>query len=505
MAKRFDPADSDPLESVGQNPGESSFAQEQPALEEEPRRAASARFIVDSEVGSEAMLRDAMDPANQSLADALRLSFRVLQAVIVVLIVLFLASGFRTVDDGYGGVKTVWGNITESLSPGPHFSIYPYPIAEFVTFRAENRSVDLGESFTMRSGGRSEQEMVDQTEVSTPLNPGRDGSLVTREGDLAHLDLSAKYEIEEPLNFVHQVKDTALSATGGPAATCDEIVKMALRRAAVHVAGSMTLHEFTDPARQEELKENLRLQAQGVLDAIKSGVRLVDISSITATPPIAIQKVMGTLSEAQVAATEMVVSATRESDQTLQAVAGARYAEVLELIEAYETALDGGQREQADNLLAQINSKLQSDEVTGEVSQILNRAHSYRSQIDATLGNEYRRFASLLPQYRQHPELVVRQQWLDAINKVVTRPDVELVYVPDHLGVFKIMLAGSADVQNLRGDARLVEKQLEAAAKNQPPGARVLHGDEMFINREGRQLRTDPKTGRLVPVGSENN
>ena len=67
-----------------------------PEVEEEEDargRAASARYIVESEVGSEGALRDAMDPANQSLADALRLSFRVLQAVIVVLVVLFRGIG----------------------------------------------------------------------------------------------------------------------------------------------------------------------------------------------------------------------------------------------------------------------------------------------------------------------------------------------------------------------------------------------------------------------------
>jgi regulator of protease activity HflC (stomatin/prohibitin superfamily) len=497
MAKRDDirePDDLDPIES-----GEPSYAQEPPEVEDEPRRAASARFIVESEVGSEAMLRDAMDPANQSLADALRLSFRVLQAVMVVLIVLFLASGFRTVDDGHSGVKTVWGDIVEPLAPGPHFSVYPYPIAEFITFRA----VDLGESFSMRSGGRSQQEMVEQTEIHSPLQPGRDGSLITRDGDLAHLEISARYEVEEPLKFVRQIDDASRSTQAQPAANADEIVKMALRRGAVHVAGSMTLVEFTDPARQEEVKENLRLQAQAVLDSLESGLRVVDISSFAATPPIAIQKVMGTLSEAQVAAAEMAVTADREAEQTLQAVAGAKYRDVLNLIEGYETALDAGDRAKADDLLMQVNAKLQSDEVTGEVSQILNRAQTYRSQIDSTLGNEYRRFASLLPQYREHPELVIRQQWLDAINKVVTRPDAELVYVPDQLATFKILLAGSNDIQNIRQDSRLSEKQAEQAARHQG-GARVMTGGEMFIDGAGRQLTRDPTTGRWVPVGGEN-
>ena len=53
--------------------------EEEPAEEDAPRRAASAQFVVQSEVGSQALLREAMDPANQSLREALRLSFRVLQ------------------------------------------------------------------------------------------------------------------------------------------------------------------------------------------------------------------------------------------------------------------------------------------------------------------------------------------------------------------------------------------------------------------------------------------
>ena len=51
-------------------------------MEVEPvRRAASAQFNVSSDVGSAAALREAMDPASRSLADALQMSFRVLQFV----------------------------------------------------------------------------------------------------------------------------------------------------------------------------------------------------------------------------------------------------------------------------------------------------------------------------------------------------------------------------------------------------------------------------------------
>ena len=91
-------------ESNESDPSARDYSVEETPLEVEPaRRAASAEFVVDSDVGSAAALREAMDPANRSLTDALQMSFRVLQLVIVVLLVLFLFSGFKTVGASQSG------------------------------------------------------------------------------------------------------------------------------------------------------------------------------------------------------------------------------------------------------------------------------------------------------------------------------------------------------------------------------------------------------------------
>lgn len=475
------------------------YNEEAPEMEVEdaPRRAASARYIVDAEIGSEALMRDAMDPANQSLADALRLSFRVLQAVIIVLILLFLASGFKTVDDGYSGVKTVWGRIVAPLSPGPQFSLYPYPVGEFVTFKADNRTVDLGEYFSMASRGRPRDTMIESTEVSTPLNPGTDGSLITGDGDLSHLDVTAKYQVDQPIDFVHSINDA------DPRRDADEIVKMALRRAAVHVVGTMTVAEISDPSRGAELKENLRIQAQAVLDQLKCGIRLVDVTNVTGMAPFAIQKAMGAVQEAGVDAEAAKTEAEKRANQLLQNMAGGAYKEVIDMIEAYEDALNAHDEARSAELLASINILLVSDQITGEVSQIINAARSYRSQIDSTLGNEYRRFASLLPMFKQHPELIIRQQWLEAYASVLNRPDTEVVYVPPMLASLNLAMSGSADIQNMRNDARLTEKS-QASNMANFTGPYVARGEEMSIDKAGRQLKRDPKTGKLVPMGTGN-
>ncbi len=119
---------------------------------EAPRRAASAQLVVEGEVGADAELREAMDPANQSLADALRLSFRVLQFVILALLALFLVSGFQRVDDSQSGVMLRFGRIVEvddhrALEPGLRRNLLPYPAGEFVILDVESRPVDIATTF----------------------------------------------------------------------------------------------------------------------------------------------------------------------------------------------------------------------------------------------------------------------------------------------------------------------------------------------------------------------
>ena len=103
-----------------------------PPADEAPRRGASAQYTVSSGTGAEAAMRQAMDPANQSLGEALRLSYRVLQVAILALVVVFLFSGFQTVQEGQTGVKTFFGRVVgapgdEQVSPGLQ-PFWPYPV-----------------------------------------------------------------------------------------------------------------------------------------------------------------------------------------------------------------------------------------------------------------------------------------------------------------------------------------------------------------------------------------
>jgi modulator of FtsH protease HflK len=484
-------------------PSSPSFGMEGPEIEDDaPRRAASARFVVDGSIGSEAAMRDAMDPANQSLAEALRLSFRVLQIVILVLIVLFLGSGFQTVRDGQSGVATLWGDIVsvngeQALTPGLKFSFYPYPAGEFILLDVENRSVDLKETFKPMSRGRDPKEMLETAAVTNPLTPNRDGSLLTRSGELAHMELAARYSIEQPVEFVEVVNDA------DPARNADKLVHLALQRAAIHVAAELTTEQLVDENLREDTGQRIRLAAQDVLDQLQSGIRIESLTAMKGSLPLAIEKTSDDLQATKGTSDLEMTQATQQASETLTRMAGANHKKLSDLIDSYHSAYDAGNLEDASRLQQEINQQLESSETTGTVSEIIQSAQGFRSQIDLTLGAELARFRSLLPAYRQNPELVVRRQWLEAYARILRQPDTEVIYLDPGMDV-RLSLSGSAMVQQIRRTNMLNRKEAEANRIGIDPfnPLNFQHGQDMSIGKPGRQFEKDQETGGVKPTGT---
>ena len=503
MAPNNDPIRPDD-EAEPTNLGQSGYAQEGPEIEDDdaPRRAASARFVVDASVGSEAAMRDAMDPANQSLGDALRLSYRVLQAVILVLVVLFLVSGFQTVEDGQTGVKTVWGKIvavdgSEALESGAQFSIYPYPIGEFVLFQAENRSIDLGNAFApMGKGAAPFEQLVERADISTQLRPGPrgDGFLLTRDGDIAHMEVAVRFGIGQPGHFVKRVNDSDQMRDA------NRLVKLAVQRAAIQTVAEISLQELTD--QTDDVRSRIQQHAQRTLDALECGIEITQIQVQRAYAALAIEKGRGDLLNARVNAAEAVDKARQRGNEALNKVAGSDSPQLISLIEHYEDLEQRGDPEAA-TVMATIHEKMETTQ-SGEIAQIIQDAKGHKSRIEANLGIEYRRFASLLPAFRQNPKLLVRQQWLSTYTAIFSKPDAEMIYVPDPLMSVTINVNGQPRVQEMRNENRIKQRQQEANMRGvDPMRPYILRARDMKDpNRAGRML--DVESGRAVPLGGRN-
>ncbi len=437
---------------------------------EAPRRAASAQLVVEGEVGADAELREAMDPANQSLADALRLSFRVLQFVILALLALFLVSGFQRVDDSQSGVMLRFGRIVEvddqrALEPGLRRNLLPYPAGEFVILDVEGRSVDIATTFfPTLPGNLSLDQAIERASPKGTLRVGQVGYVLTDDGDIAHLKAAATYDIVDPVKLVERLNvDDA-----------DRTVKLALDRAMVASAAGLVLQELIE--QPEAVRDLIQTNAQDLLDTIDCGIRITDVQLLDAKPPFAIVKVYRELQNAREESRRAIENARQEATEALIKAAGARWRVLAELIDRYQREEDLGNTVRGTELLGEINTLLESDEIGGAIAEMIHRANAHESEIELTLGREAQRFLDLLPSYRAQPYLVSKRQWLVAVSDVLTNKDVEIIRVPAGLGNIDIAISGSEEIARVRREELLKRRQRQGID-------RALSGYSQYLQR----------------------
>ncbi len=115
----------------------------QPPQPPQPRRAGSMTLRESTTAEAEGGL----DPANQSLADALKVMMRLLQAGMVILAVLYVLSGLQSVKEGERAIRLLFGKkVDENLEPGVRWSA-PYPMGELVKVNRGYRELDLNKDF----------------------------------------------------------------------------------------------------------------------------------------------------------------------------------------------------------------------------------------------------------------------------------------------------------------------------------------------------------------------
>ncbi|MBL4592176.1 MAG: hypothetical protein JKY96_09490, partial [Phycisphaerales bacterium] len=137
-----------------------------------------------------------MDAAHQSLADALRITYKLLQAGMVVLVVLYLVSGLQSIKEGESGVAVRFGKIVKpNLEPGFQWS-WPYPIGEIV--RVESGSVELpiGWHFMPNLPGNNKDPMIAELKSFNSrreLDPANNGFSITADLNIAHTQWRAYY------------------------------------------------------------------------------------------------------------------------------------------------------------------------------------------------------------------------------------------------------------------------------------------------------------------------
>ena len=455
-----------------------------------PRREASAQLQVSEPIAAEAAIRQAMDPANQSLGEALKLSYRLLQFAILGLLVTFLFSGFQTVKEGFSGVKTVFGRVVgdpgaEALAPGLT-PFWPYPVGEITSFEVR-RTVDLRREFWPRATRNlTTEQAVEAADNTQPLRPGPegDGSLITGDGDLAHVQVTAEYTVEDPVRFLQAID----------LEQADRLVRVALQRGVVVAGARMTLPELVE--QREQPAQAIQAEAQRVLDDMASGITLARVTLPERSAPFAVRNELGRVQRNREDAKTAVDKARQDATASLLAAAGPRYEELLSLIDSYEAALSANDLPGADALLKKLGERFESKDIAGGASLVVNRAKAYQGAVASELGKELRRIEGLRDTFAQNPRQLARQLWLEAVRSVLANGQAEVFSLPPGMELSQLSITSSPDVMQARRNAEVErKKRLREMSESSMPtwniGVR-----QIMIDQAGRRLDSQAQRGQ---------
>ncbi|HLP78278.1 MAG TPA: protease modulator HflK [Candidatus Paceibacterota bacterium] len=145
-----------------------------------------------------------MDAGSQALAEALRSSFAIVKVVMLVLVVVFLGSGFFQVTPQEQAIilrfgKPVGEGRKMLLGPGLHWS-WPSPIDDQI-------KIPISEIQQVRStvGWYATTEVAERVGEAPPgpsLNPMADGYAITSDGNIIHSRATLSYHIEDPSQYI---------------------------------------------------------------------------------------------------------------------------------------------------------------------------------------------------------------------------------------------------------------------------------------------------------------
>lgn len=482
-----------------------------------PRRSSSVQI---QPGGGPARTDDAeamTDPANQSLADALRVLMYILQGAMLILVVLYLASGVRTVKEGYGGVRVLFGEKRETdLEPGAAWSA-PYPFGEMVSVFKGSRRITIDRDFWqfVEPGGDSSAEKLPPKPSLKP-GEGGTGSLITADGNIVHAKWSVDYSVENVGRYAQNIPNVEEET---------RLIRAAVKRGIVQATASVPVEEMLKQVEGQTgmLQASAKRIAQDMLNSVNSGLVIDQLSPIDIIPPTYVKASFAKVQSAVANANKAKDDARAAGKQTLLAAAGQAGPYLVRQLDLYEAAaarlhaaegsgvqadIDAAKREMA-GVLGVLDAIMRGDDVDlpagtvsvageprvlaagkakglagGRVADVLAQATAYRSSVVNRAKAEEGRFAAKLEQFTANPRVMVYREWSGAVSAFLGRPGVIFYHLPPGTGTLNLMLNQDPD---------LVREQQKAQKERESEEAKQRRMEEM----KKQEFKTETGTQTL--------
>lgn len=403
---------------------------------------------------------DAPDPkhlgtAEKSLSEALGISFVILKVIMIVLVVAFLVSGFKTVGNNEQALRLVFGRIQgageDRVVNSGWTWVFPYPIGEIVKIPVKKQMKLAINSFwywedrndVLGEGPKPRRRVPEK------LNPIREGYCLTRSeigpvqaaaagstapgrtsGNADGSDYNVvhcKWEIDYQVDNIEQFFSNVLIPEVQPGQIYEKVMTESvepLLRDAIESAVVTAMVQYSiDEALQsrDRIPRHVKQLVQEQLDVIESGVRVTSVQLVNVEWPKQVNDAFEAYFTASQTSQQAISEARTYAEQTLTDSAG-QMAEPL-----YEALMADGPRDEAQ-------LEAMWSQVAGQAQDTLAQAQAYRTKVVEAAKANATYLANLLPEFQKRPELVKQRLYLDTMEKVLENAEEKFILQPsEHL------------------------------------------------------------------------
>jgi len=389
--------------------------------------------------------RDDQDAAAKSLSEALRVSFVILKIIMIVLVVVFLASGFKTVGSDEQALVLRFGRIRgvgeeRVLGPGLHW-VFPYPVEEIIRIPVAKKVNLAISSFWYRETtrdllGEGPKERSPVTETLDPVTDGYciipsemdSGDVTNASGsdyNLVHCKWQLTYKIDDPQLFFRNTYVDLENIPGGQ--NYADVITQNVTGLLGHIAGDAVVaalvnYTIDDVMFEQVAKvtEHVRKLLQEKLDKIESGIKIVSVQMTDKTWPRQVDAAFQAAIKASQDSQKAISQARTYAEKTLNEAAGP-------VAEKLFTALH-------DQNMSQEQKELLWSELAGAAQKRIDEARAYQTEVVETARANADYLRQILPEYRKRPDLVVRQIYWDAIQRILSNADEKFIIQPTEHG-----------------------------------------------------------------------
>ena len=276
----------------------------------------------------------------------------------IVVVGLWIASGFYVVDQSEQGVELRFGKFQEVKPAGLRWHMpYPIELVEIVNVQ-QVRTVEVGyrtrESGTTRDGA-----------TQLVLVP-REALMLTADENIIDIQFAVQYNIRDPRDLLFKVSEPA-----------DQVVRQATESAVREIVGRSSM-DFVITGGRAEIAFETRELLQTILDRYETGITVRAVEMQNAQPPAEVKDAFDDAVRA------------REDEERLKNEA-----------EAY-----------ANDIIPKSR---------GAAARIVQEAEAYKESVIATSQGEASRFLQVLEEYNLAPGVTRDRLYLEAMEEVLSR------------------------------------------------------------------------------------